>query len=47
MDFDTLRGQSDSGQQNEATNAINAEADLITKYLCHSTGYQPASVCTP
>jgi hypothetical protein len=47
MDFDTLRGQLDSGQQNEATNAINAEADLITKYLCHSTGYQPASVCTP
>ena len=47
MDFDTLRAQLDAGVQNDATRAINAEADLITKYLCHSTGYEPASVCTP
>ena len=45
LDFDTLRGQLDAGEQNEATNAINAEADLITTYLCHSTGGEPTSAC--
>ena len=24
-----------------------AEANLITKYICHSTGGQPASACQP
>ena len=47
MDFDTLRGQLESGEQNDATNAINAEADLITRYLCHSTGGEPADICSP
>ena len=47
MDFDTLRGQLDSGEVNDATNAIIGEADLITRYLCNSTGGQPAAVCTP
>jgi hypothetical protein len=47
LDFDILRGQLDAGEQNEATNAIRAEADLITTYLCHSTGGEPASVCSP
>ena len=47
LNFDTLRGQLDAGEQNQATAAITAEADLITKYLCHSTGGEPASVCSP
>jgi hypothetical protein len=47
MDFATLRSQLDAGEQNDATNAINAEADLITKYLCHSTGGEPATTCNP
>jgi len=47
MDFDTLRRQLDSGEVNDATNAIIGEADLITRYLCNSTGGQPAAVCTP
>jgi hypothetical protein len=47
MDFDTLRGQLESGEQNDATNAISAETELITRYLCHSTGDEPADICTP
>ena len=47
MDFDTLRNQLDAGEQNDATNAITAEADLITRYLCHSTGGEPAATCSP
>jgi len=47
MDFDTLRGQLDSGEVNDATNAVIDEADLITRYLCNSTGGQPAAACTP
>jgi len=47
MDFATLRAQLDAGEQNDATQAIVAEADLITRYLCHSTGDEPAAVCTP
>jgi hypothetical protein len=46
MDFDTLRSQLTSGVQNDATRAINAEADLITQYICHSTGGQPAAACS-
>lgn len=45
MDFDTLRAQLTGGVQNDATAAINAEADLITQYICHSTGGQPVSAC--
>ena len=45
MDFDTLRSQLTSGVKNDATNAINAEADLITQYICHSTGGEPAAAC--
>jgi Domain of unknown function (DUF929) len=45
MDFDTLRKQLDSGERTDATNAIMSEADLITRYLCHSTGDEPAAVC--
>ena len=47
MDFDTLHEQLYSGAQTEATDAIRAEANLITRYLCHSTGGQPASACQP
>ena len=47
MDFDTLRGQLDSGEHNDATNAVTAEADLITRYLCHSTGGEPEVACMP
>jgi hypothetical protein len=45
MNFDTLRGQVTSGAQTDATAAIKSEADLITAYICHSTGGQPATVC--
>jgi hypothetical protein len=46
MDFDTMRRHLETGEQNDATRAIRAEADLITTYLCHSTGGEPTSVCT-
>jgi len=45
MDFDTLRSQLTRGVKNDATDAINAEAALITQYICHSTGDQPATAC--
>jgi hypothetical protein len=45
MDFDTLRSQLTGGSQSDATTAIKAEADLITAYICLSTGGQPASAC--
>jgi hypothetical protein len=47
MDFDTLRGQVTSEAQGDATDAIKAEAALITAYICQSTGGQPVSACTP
>ena len=37
MGFDSLRTQLDSGENNAATRAIISEADLITRYMCHST----------
>lgn len=46
MEFDTLYGQLQAGQHTPATDAIRKEADVITKYLCHSTGGQPASACS-
>jgi hypothetical protein len=46
MDFDTLRAQVTGETQNDATAAIKSEADLITAYLCQSTGGQPASACS-
>jgi len=46
MNFDTLQGQVTSGAQTDATAAIKAEADLITAYLCRSTGGQPAAACS-
>ena len=45
MDFDTLHAQVTGAAQTDATAAIGAEADLITAYICHSTGGQPSSVC--
>jgi hypothetical protein len=45
LDFDTLHGQLVSGEQNDATNAITAEVDLITRYLCNSTGGEPVEAC--
>jgi hypothetical protein len=45
MNFDTLQSQIASGAQTDATAAIKAEADLITAYICHSTGGQPVSAC--
>ena len=45
MNFDNLRAQVTGGDQSEATAAIKSEADLITAYICHSTGGQPASAC--
>ncbi|HEY7067402.1 MAG TPA: hypothetical protein VII06_38455 [Chloroflexota bacterium] len=47
MDFDTLHEQFTSGAHTEATDAIRAEADLITRYICNSTGGQPAAACQP
>ena len=46
MDFDTLRFQVTGGAQTDATAAIQAEADLITAYICQSTGGQPVDVCS-
>jgi hypothetical protein len=46
MDFDALQSQLVSGEQNDATNAITAEVDLITRYICDSTGGEPAEACT-
>jgi hypothetical protein len=46
MDFETLRAQLQSGEDTDATRAILAEADLITKYVCHSTGGQPEEACS-
>ena len=34
-----------TGTQNEATQAINDEARLITQYICSGTGGQPESTC--
>ena len=45
--LDTLHEQLTSGVHTEATDAIRAEANLITKYICNSTGGQPASACQP
>jgi hypothetical protein len=46
MEFETLRRQLASAEQTDATRAITAEAELITRYICHSTGGQPASACS-
>jgi hypothetical protein len=43
--FETLRQQVVSGAETDATRAIKAEADLIARYICHSTGGQPVSTC--
>ena len=45
MDFDTLHTQLTGGAQTDADMAINAEANLITAYICHSTGGQPVAAC--
>lgn len=45
MEFDQLHQQLTGGVRTEATDAIRAEADLITKYLCRSTGGQPVAAC--
>jgi hypothetical protein len=45
MNFDTLHAQVTGGEQTDATAAIKAEADLITAYICHSTGGQPVTAC--
>jgi hypothetical protein len=47
LEFETLRRQLQGGEQPPATRAILAEAELITRYLCHSTGGQPVSACSP
>jgi hypothetical protein len=46
QEFETLRQQLQSGVQTDATRAIQAEGELITSYICHSTGGQPASACS-
>lgn len=43
--FDTIRQQLMAGTHNQITDAITREASLITRYLCASTGGQPADVC--
>jgi hypothetical protein len=47
MPFETVHQQLTSGARTEAAEAIRAEANLITKYICHSTGGQPAAACQP
>jgi hypothetical protein len=47
LEFETLRRQLQGGEHTPATRAILAEAELITRYLCHSTGGQPVSACSP
>ena len=45
QDFDSVYQQLTSGVRNDATEAIRAEANLITKYICNSTGGEPAAAC--
>jgi len=45
MEFATLRQQLTAGEKTDATEAINAEAQIITTYICHSTGGKPETVC--
>ena len=45
MEFATLRRQVTSGEKNPATDAIGGESQIITTYICHSTGGQPETVC--
>jgi hypothetical protein len=43
--FDDVYTQLMSGQQTDATKAIQAEAANITKLICSATGGQPENVC--
>jgi hypothetical protein len=43
--FDDLYTQLMNGEQNDATNAITAEATNITQLMCSATGGQPESAC--
>ena len=46
LEFETLRQQLAADERTDATRVIKEEADLITRYICHSTGGQPASACS-
>ena len=45
MPFEALRSQLTGGVQTETAEAITGEANLITAYICHSTGGQPVVAC--
>ena len=45
QNFDTLRQQVTSGAQTPGVQAIQREADIITRYICASTGGAPQDVC--
>ena len=47
QNFDTLLQQLTSGAQTPGTDAIRKEADVITRYICASTGGAPAIACKP
>jgi hypothetical protein len=43
--FDTLRGQVERGDRTPATDAIGKEAQIISRFICASTGGAPSNVC--
>ena len=47
QNFDALLKQLASGTQTPGTQAILKEADVITRYICASTGGAPANMCKP
>jgi hypothetical protein len=44
--FDVLQGQLQRGEHNPATDAIGKEAQIITRFICASTGGAPREVCS-
>jgi hypothetical protein len=45
--FDAVKQQLDTNAKTPAVEAITKEAQIITSYICASTGGAPASVCKP
>ena len=44
--FDAVKQQLDTKADTPAVKAITGEAEIITRYICASTGGAPASVCS-
>jgi hypothetical protein len=47
QNFDSVRQEVTSGAQTPGAQAILREADVITRYICASTGDAPANACKP